>query len=385
MPRPPSGPKLYVIDHPRTPFQVRYRHEGKPVRQHFADRGDAETRLAALRRQYAQEGTAGLQMDARARSDYFAAVDLLGAVPLLDAVRYYVRHNPHVRANVTVEEAHAEWLLECEVANLAPRTLKNLRNRTDAWIRDDGIAELAQINRQSVIGRLARKIGMPPRPVSARTRVNDLTAMRVWCAWLKAKGYIAEDPAAEVPFPKTDTASPATLAPDQAERLMRAAESWHDGVFAPYFALALFAGLRPTEIATLRPDQVQLAGREPTIRIVGGKKRRTQRLVPVQPNLRLWLERFADHPYRPQKWLYGWNRVRELAGLKDTWDEDICRHSFVSYRSAIVRDEGQVGREAGHRPDTSYAHYFALHTEAEARAFFGIVPSGRPRGDGRSS
>lgn len=377
MPRPPSGPKLYTIAHPRTPHQIRYRHEGKAIRLHFADEGAAQAKLTELRRQYAREGTTGLVMDAQARADYFAALDLLGATPLLDAVRYYVRHHPHVRAEVTVEAAHAEWLLEMQIANLAPRTVKNLKNRTEAWIRDEGITELAQINRSLVVARLARKIGRPPNAISARTRVNDLTALRVWCAWLKAKGYIAEDPAAEVPFPKTDTSSPATFTPEQAEALMRATERWHDGVFAPYFALALFAGLRPVEIANLQPEQVQLAGREPTIRIVGGKKRRTQRLVPVQPNLRRWLRVFKLHPYRPTKWLYGWNRVRELAGLLDAWDEDICRHSFVSYRAAIVRDEGQVGREAGHRPDTSYTHYFALHTAAEARRFFSIVPTAK--------
>lgn len=364
MPRPPSGPKLYVIEHPRTPYQVRYRAEGKPVRQHFANRDEAEKRLAALQRQYAHEGTAGLVMDAQARSDYFAARKILGRVPLLEAVQYYVRHHPHVETNLTVQEAQAEWLLELEVANLSARTRKNLRNRTTAWILDEGLVQLDQLTRTAVLARLARKIGNPPRPISARTRVNDLTALRVFCAWLKAKSYIAEDPAADVPFPKTDTASPKTWTPEQAEALMRAAEAWHGGAFAPYFALALFAGLRPTEIAGLKPEQVQIKGRTPTIRVVGGKKRRTQRLVPVLPNLRRWLLAFPDQPYKPAKWLFGWNRVRELAGLRTMWDEDICRHSFVSYRLAEIRDEAQVGREAGHRPDTAYAHYFDLRTRA---------------------
>ena len=378
MPRPPSGPKLYIIDHPRTPYQVRYRHNGKAVRQHFAEKTEAEQRLAQLQRQFAAEGTTGLVMDAQARSDYFAARKLLGHVPLLDAVRYYVHHHPHVETKLTVSEAQAEWLLELEVGNLSARTRKNLRNRTTAWILDEGLVHLDQLTRTTVLARLARHTGAPPRPVSARTRVNDLTALRVFCQWLKAKAYVADDPTAEVPFPKTDTVSPRTLTPAQAQALMRAAEEWHAGAFAPYFALALFAGLRPTEIAQLRPDQVRLDGREPTIRIVGGKKRRSQRIVPVLPNLRRWLGRFQAMPYRPAKWLFGWNRVRELAGLREAWDEDICRHSFVSYRLADVRDEAQVGREAGHRPDTAYAHYFSLHTRVEARQFFGIAPKGKP-------
>jgi len=52
------------------------------------------------------------------------------------------------------------------------------------------------------------------------------------------------------------------------------------------------------------------------------------------------------------------------------WQEDICRHSWISYRLAVVKDEAQVAREAGNSPDVIYRHYFQLVSDAQAKEYF---------------
>ena len=50
------------------------------------------------------------------------------------------------------------------------------------------------------------------------------------------------------------------------------------------------------------------------------------------------------------------------------------RHSFISYRLAIIKNVHQVSLEAGNSPQMVFAHYRQLVTETQATEWFGIVP-----------
>ena len=52
------------------------------------------------------------------------------------------------------------------------------------------------------------------------------------------------------------------------------------------------------------------------------------------------------------------------------------RHSFVSYRVALVKNVAQVALEAGNSPQTIFSSYRELVTPQDARAWFGIVQPG---------
>ena len=49
------------------------------------------------------------------------------------------------------------------------------------------------------------------------------------------------------------------------------------------------------------------------------------------------------------------------------WKQNALRHSFISYRMAMVRDVNQVALEAGNSPDIIFRNYLELVTQTQAR------------------
>jgi integrase len=82
------------------------------------------------------------------------------------------------------------------------------------------------------------------------------------------------------------------LSAEQSAKLMRHVEQIDGGALVPFFALALFAGIRPCvrtgEILKLRPEDIRLDTGviliEPEV-----SKVRMKRSVEIQPNLAAWL------------------------------------------------------------------------------------------------
>ena len=53
---------------------------------------------------------------------------------------------------------------------------------------------------------------------------------------------------------------------------------------------------------------------------------------------------------------------------------DGLRHSYISYRLAVVKDLPQVALEAGNSVVIIQRHYNKRVTEKEAKSFFGVTP-----------
>jgi len=51
------------------------------------------------------------------------------------------------------------------------------------------------------------------------------------------------------------------------------------------------------------------------------------------------------------------------------------RHSFISYRLAILHDTARVALEAGNSPQVIFGHYRELVTPEAATAWFNVKPA----------
>jgi len=60
--------------------------------------------------------------------------------------------------------------------------------------------------------------------------------------------------------------------------------------------------------------------------------------------------------------------------LKMEWPCNVLRHSFISYRIAVVKSADQVALEAGNSPAVIFKNYRELATDDEAAAWFNILP-----------
>lgn len=149
----------------------------------------------------------------------------------------------------------------------------------------------------------------------------------------------------------------------------------HYPAAVPFFALCLFAGIRPClrtgEILRLKPEHVKLD--EGVIRIDGEvSKVREPRNVTIQPNLAAWLRKYPleKFPIIPANLQH----LREKVALKFPLAHDVMRHTFISMFVAKFRSLGEAALQAGNSESIIRRHYLDLKTTAEAELFFGIRP-----------
>jgi hypothetical protein len=167
---------------------------------------------------------------------------------------------------------------------------------------------------------------------------------------------------------------------------MKEVEEFKDGKLVPYFALALFAGLRPGPDGELRKLHAH-AHRDTPCREAGGRplidlargvltitadvaKTRRKRVVTIQPNLKKWLARYGTNILPT-----GYDRDIKTIRAGHSLGHDVLRHSFISFHVAAFRSKAETALQAGNSEAVIDAHYLNIPTEKEGKAFFAINPA----------
>jgi integrase len=140
------------------------------------------------------------------------------------------------------------------------------------------------------------------------------------------------------------------------------------------YALLLFAGVRPNELARLTWGDIK----DGFVHIpAAASKVRQHRNIDIQPNLAAWLDLYRDFTARkiiPTNWKRKDQATRATVGFANR--QDVCRHSFASYHLAAFKNAENTKMQLGHsaRSDTLFAHYRAAVTTADAELYFSINP-----------
>lgn len=215
------------------------------------------------------------------------------------------------------------------------------------------------------------------KPLGARTVANYRASVATLFAYAKAQGWVSRDlldEVREVPVPRAKaTAEVGVFDAAQVRAILHAAP---DDIRAT-LALGAFGMLRTEEIHRLDWHDIRLSER---VIVVGADKAKTasRRVIPILPNLALWLAPLAksggrvDPSPTAKALVHRWRRIAATVGVQ--WTHNALRHSALTYRTAIVQNPAQVAFEAGNSPGMIFKHYKALRTEAQARDWFDIVP-----------
>lgn len=361
-------PKIYEIAHPSTPYRVIFTDpRGKRVQRHFSKKKEATEYHRQLLRKAQLVGTAGLVLDEEMRAEYFAASRALGGIRLMTAVRFYLDHQSNGLGTKDLAEVVELFLSDKKKTGRSDKTVSASRSTLTKFLAEGDAVVVSDYTRETVTAWLD---GLASPPLTIRTHRARLSAFGEWMA---RRRYISENPTRYVEVAKYDPRPPRVLTPQESEMVMEKASIYRDGFFAGTFALALFAGLRLGEIERLTWADINLDDKNPIVRVGRGKirGRRAIRVVPIEPQLVSWLKWIKLKKLPLNAPGADTRRVREVVD----WQEDICRHSWISYRLALVRDEAQVSREAGNSPDVIYRHYFQLVSRADAVRYFSTWPS----------
>ena len=208
----------------------------------------------------------------------------------------------------------------------------------------------------------------------------------IWSHALKQK-MASENPIAGVKRMKKRKSEVAVLEVAQAKTIMETA--WvHDRGMVPYFAVALFAGLRPeSELLKLTWEDINFEER--WIRVKFGNKTDTKRFVPIEHNLYEWLlpwrgskgSIIPSNVVKRRRYILR-GKYQASAGAKEcdwiplvAWVRDITRHSYGSYLEGKYKDRNVVKENMGHSNfDTYQQHYRNARTPKQAAEYWAIVP-----------
>jgi len=211
---------------------------------------------------------------------------------------------------------------------------------------------------------------------------SELNHFFAWCIDRESP-WIESNPVKRIVHHKIRMGIPEILTVSEATALMEHVENYRrhrrsqKGEWSLFFALALFAGIRPDfvhgEMAKL--SKLGLANfvdlDNNVIRITPDvAKTKDLRSITIQPNLREWLLRYPPETTRliPSDPTHAYVDIRKGFGLA----HDVLRHSFISYHVGQFRSIGDTALQAGNSERMIKKHY--LNLVHDASEFWQITP-----------
>lgn len=362
------GVNIRNIGTGKRPWMMDVMRGGRRIRRCYETEEAAKSAAAELANGFVERGVQGQNLTAEQRVDAERALALLGGrVSLEDAARAILGQMQ--RRQETVENLAAQLMENREAAGRREKTLRTLRGKLEVLSKKFGPRPIGDIQ----YGELEKwLVGMKGKKGVTRNGYRQ-AAVSLW-EYAIAHDCAVVNIAKRLPKASRDEELPAIFTLPEARRLLRSASKVWGGKMLAYFAIGMFAGLRPErELAGTRWENIDLE--DGTIRVMPDiAKRRRMRFVRIEKTLAAWLERCPERTGRIFYSRRCWRKVIEDAKVE--WREDIMRHSFASYMLARDGDAAKVSRELGHSESSEvlFNHYRNLVKEKEGREYFEISP-----------
>jgi integrase len=299
--------------------------------------------------------------------EYKDARKLLNGVPLVEAARFYEKHNLRGISRKDVAAAVEEMIAAKEKKGVSDVYLADLRYRLGA-LKETFHCDVNAIAPDDVAAFFDNL------RLSPRSHNNFVCTLRTFFRFAQRHGWLSKEvDLLERVEKRSEKRTPVQIfTPKELAAIFGNASS----EVAPCIVLAAFAGLRSAEILRLDWSDIE---RRPGFIEVGADKAKTatRRIVPVSDNLAQWLAmapRNSDRvwPYSKDRFFKAMIRAARRAGM--AWKHNALRHSFISYRLAEIQDVNRMALEAGNSPQVIFRHYRELATPEQAQTWFAIAP-----------
>jgi integrase len=354
---------------------------GVRIRKNFRSREEAGAEKAALELK-ALQNASGLRASATFLTDDQLREAEVAFRKLAERPRSLMVYLDYALANyreperevplaVAVAEYVATKQKDLERTLLSIRQFRSIKNELDLFKNRFPDALVSEFSPLQLVAYLERG------EASLKTYNNRRGILSTFFKFAVQRDWLSTNPIVKAPYHRIchRRGSAQTITAEQAAKLMAHVEEFKGGVLVPYFALCLFAGVRPCpifgEIAKLRPEHVRLE--TDTIHIEPEvSKVRMPRRIAIQPNLAEWLRRYPTDrfPIIPKNAVKMRRKVFQAFGLT----HDVLRHTFISMFVAKYRSMGEAALQAGNSESIIRKHYLDLKSPTEAEQFFGIMP-----------
>lgn len=246
-----------------------------------------------------------------------------------------------------------------------PTTRRDLRHYARRLLRVDGVAGRPL---RAMSTRECREMLQSAFGGSVSSYIKGRAMLHSVFAYGMRQEWCAENPVARVEMPKMREQEIVPLRQDEVKRLETAAQQPEHQAMRLSLYLLLYCGLRPQEVARLRPQTDVQPERGCVVVPRRCSKTGGGRVIPLRRR-----ELLHGMPLSiPRNWQQRWQRLRQAAGFPPgQWVPDVCRHTFASYHAAHFQDLGVLQLEMGHRStDLLRSRYLNLPRVEEARVFW---------------
>jgi integrase len=385
--------KIVLTSHPKAPWRVSYPVDENGVtrrkRRMFSTEQKALDFAAGHEKEVADNGVrfGSITAEARRAFDFYrdARHDLRvdGIEPptfetlVADAVaRLRKDHADRQRNRMTIAEG-VEAFLAYKKPRIGERHLCGLKGHLVRFATAFGTDHVDALTSETIEAWI---LGIPG--LSAVTRNKHRTSLKAFYTFAAAKAqkWCEHSPLGDLTKEKVVTKEPRAYSPADVARIMQTAVALNSPIL-PALTLGMFSGLRPSEARALDLAVINFDSdgfRTPAFHRTGEPTKTGARVAPLTPACKAWLGTqkrrtgFAwlgtDEDFQTEM-----RGVLEAAGVKGIYDG--ARHSFISYRTAEIRDVARVADECGNSPNIIRRHYREIVTTEAATAFFGIRPA----------
>jgi integrase len=349
---------------------------------YFATHAEAKEKARTWKETIDAEGSAARKLSDSERVDAHRAITLLAKhkVSLEHVAAYWIKHAAPPSGILAWEEAIDKWLA-------APRS-RPLAEVTKIAYRNSVRMLQKELTPKDILSHQTSKIILPHQVSKkhvedflteddweAATVTHHLRNIRCFYGWALKAQHVGENPALGIPEPESLT-EVTILTPQEVVKLLESASD----VILPAISICLFAGLRTSEVRRL--DWAQVGEDEIEIQARKTKTRRN-RMVPISPTLRKWLDSFTGLKtgmVAPSEWRECFDELTLAAGWRtkegeSTWPHNAMRHSYGTYRMAQIKNESLVSYEMGNSPDIVHKNYRKVVAKAATESYWNIQPS----------
>jgi len=270
-----------------------------------------------------------------------------------------VKESPYMAELLTV------WM-DDKISNtlkpLRPRSIKSIRNMANLFQKDFGQIRMKEITHDTIESYLEGK------DLNNQTKKNLLNYLGQFFNWAIKKSYHHENPTKKVEI-TVQNGVPKFFKVSECVEIMKRAKD-HD--MSSYFALCLFAGIRPNEVERMTWANVDLDTKEIHLN-PDQTKTKKGRLFTVSENCIEWLKSLdrkqplVNPNHKKQK-------SKVIDGLKCEWINDGLRHSFATFHHAKYKSIELLRHDMGNSPNVIAKFYKGMIQSAEVEKFWNITP-----------
>lgn len=381
-----SWPRVRILTNGT--YQVDGRRKGTNSKQErFDTKAEAEKRARELEEDFAREGSDGAGMSSELRVAAITAANILAPYDkdVVEAARHYAAHLDSLlklENSKFIKDLAEDWLASKKAGTkrvLRAATILSIENGKKYLVEKFGEKRILAVTKDNIRRELDK------HESQVRRRFNLCSLMSQFFNWCIKNGYCHENPCPVDEYlpAATDTVDIATAR--QARFCLRVCERRYPHL-ALYHAIGFFAGLRPFEISKLKRQDISLYHNEITVRGETSKSKKTRK-VTIEPNLRVWIERYLDEDQDEVVLSKNFtNQIKKLRarlgysvmGKNEKaarYPHDLMRHSYGSYHLKKYSNRALLAELMGNSVEIITQHYLNPHiTSDEWNEYWAIKP-----------